>query len=188
MPLTMSEFEKIAGEGGGDVIYSEGGHGVLDAIVKALPPGGGKSMDLVLCIDTTASMKNEMAALKQKLREVLDDLAARFSPLRVGLVFYKDYGSEYITRVSKFSSDMKAVARAINGVQASGGGDTPEAVHEAIYAAATKYDWQAEERLIILIGDAPPHPRPRGDITEKMAQDAPAKSGVRVSTIILPFE
>jgi hypothetical protein len=40
---------------------------------------------------------------------------------------------------------------------AQGGGDWPEALLDAIYAAATKLQWQAPRRVMVLLGDAPGH-------------------------------
>ncbi|MCI5523258.1 MAG: VWA domain-containing protein, partial [Spirochaetia bacterium] len=39
----------------------------------------------------------------------------------------------------------------------------PEAVYEALYSCIEFYDWRkTAEKKIILIGDAQPHPKPRG--------------------------
>jgi hypothetical protein len=67
-----------------------------------------------------------------------------------------------------------------------GGRDIPEAVYEALYDGATKFNWDSESRLIVLIGDAPPHPRARGRITREMVNDAVAERGLKVNAIILP--
>jgi hypothetical protein len=42
-------------------------------------------------------------------------------------------------------------------MSAQGGGDWPEAMLDAIYAAATKLQWQSQRRVMILLGDAPGH-------------------------------
>ena len=39
---------------------------------------------------------------------------------------------------------------------------------------------------MILIGDAPPHPRPRGKITKEMADQAAVERGLKLHAIILP--
>jgi len=39
---------------------------------------------------------------------------------------------------------------------------------------------------VVLVGDAPPHPMPRGSITPEMVQDEAARNGVQIHTIILP--
>jgi hypothetical protein len=59
-------------------------------------------------------------------------------------------------------------------------------VHEALHAAALSFPWAAEERIVILIGDAPPHPRPRGSITKEMVDKAAIEKDLRLNVIILP--
>jgi len=39
---------------------------------------------------------------------------------------------------------------------------------------------------MILIGDAPPHPKPRGKITKEMQEDAAKEKNIKVSAILLP--
>jgi hypothetical protein len=74
----------------------------------------------------------------------------------------------------------------IDSVSVAGGRDLPEAVYEALYGAEISYQWTAPERLIILVGDAPPHPRPRGKVTSDMVFAAAKEKGIKITTIILP--
>jgi Mg-chelatase subunit ChlD len=101
-------------------------------------------------------------------------------------VLYKDYHEEYLTRVIPFTRNFEAVRRNLNNIRVRGGRDIPEAVYEALYDGVTKFSWGAESRLIVLIGDAPPHPRARGRITREMVDNAVAERDIRVNAIILP--
>jgi hypothetical protein len=67
-----------------------------------------------------------------------------------------------------------------------GGGDIPEAVYEALNDGATKFQWEAESRMMILIGDAPPHPKPRGKITKEIAEKSAAERNIKVHAMLLP--
>ena len=67
-----------------------------------------------------------------------------------------------------------------------GGRDIPEAVNEALYEGIHEFDWSADSREIILIGDAPPHPRPRGKVTSQMVSDDAEAIGISINSIILP--
>jgi hypothetical protein len=40
--------------------------------------------------------------------------------------------------------------------------------------------------MIILIGDAPPHPRPRGAVTREQVFEQARERSISVNTIILP--
>jgi hypothetical protein len=86
----------------------------------------------------------------------------------------------------EFQEDLDSAQRLIDRVRVAGGRDLPEAVHEALYRAVYSFDWQAGERMVVLIGDAPPHPRPRGAVTEDMVLSEAETKEVRLHTIILP--
>jgi hypothetical protein len=87
---------------------------------------------------------------------------------------------------------MAVFQKSLNAIRAQGGRDIPEAVNEALYDAITDFPWDIEtptvavKKIIILIGDAPPHPIPRGNITEKMAIDGARESGITINAIVLP--
>jgi Mg-chelatase subunit ChlD len=186
MDSTVREFSEIARESGGEVVYSDGEEDVVDKIAEVIRRERGRSLDLVLALDTTKSMENDVPHLRASLVPLLEEEIAGFSSFRIGMVYYKDYLEDYLTQTVEFQDDLSVVQRAIDGVRVRGGRDLPEAVHEALYAAVTNFPWQAESRLVILIGDAPPHSRPRGSITRGMVYSEAAGRDVTIHTMILP--
>jgi hypothetical protein len=106
--------------------------------------------------------------------------------VRIGFVYYRDYLEEYLYRVSRFETGLDRVQWVLDRIRPAGGRDIPEAVNEALYAALTEFDWLADNRKIIMIGDAPPHPRPRGTVTPEMVEEAADRLNVSVHVIILP--
>jgi Mg-chelatase subunit ChlD len=117
---------------------------------------------------------------------MLEDMINEFQGFRIGMVLYKDYFEEYLNRVIPFTKDMEDVRKSLASIRVSGGRDLPEAVYEALHEAAVQFPWEAEARLVILIGDAPPHPRPRGRITQAMVEQEIAEKMLKVHAIILP--
>jgi Mg-chelatase subunit ChlD len=109
-----------------------------------------------------------------------------FPSFRIGMVLYKDYYDEYLTRVVPFTSDFAKFQRDLNAIRVRGGGDIPEAVYEALYDGATRFTWEADARIMLLIGDAPPHPRPRGRITKAMTDSAVEDRNIKVHAMLLP--
>lgn len=186
MDDTVDSFTEIAGEGKGEVIFSTGEEDVLDRIRGVLAEPKGDTLDLVLALDTTESMKNDIPYLEEHLIPLLKDNTAGYGRFRFGLVFYKDYMEEYLTRVVPFEPSLNTAQRALEGLNVYGGRDIPEAVYEALFDALHEFPWDAENRKIILIGDAPPHPRPRGRITKDMVYEFAESIGVEIYTIILP--
>ena len=120
-----------------------------------------KNADILFVVDATGSMSDEIEYLKSELRDVIgraEDLNNQLS-LRVGAVFYRDEGDEYLTRVSPFSTNLQLTHAFINSQSAEGGGDYEEAVHTALSTAITQMNWSevARARLMFLLLDAPPH-------------------------------
>jgi hypothetical protein len=183
---TVESFSEITSSGGGALIYSTGPGDLVDKIREVLEGEGGRTVDIVICLDTTSSMKNDIDAVRGRLIPMLAETIPAFRTFRIGMVLYKDYFDEYLNQTIPFTGDFGEFQQTLNGIQVSGGRDIPEAVHEALYEAATGFPWEAESRLIILIGDAPPHPRPRGEITGEMVDAEVAGRGIRINAIILP--
>lgn len=186
MKDTVDAFTEIATAGRGEVVFSTGADDVVPKIRKILDEAAGKTVDLVLALDTTSSMKDDIDSVRRMLIPMLKEIISGFDSFRIGMVLYKDYFDEYITRTLRFTEDFSVFQRNLNSIRVSGGRDIPEAVHEALYAAATEFPWAAEERIVILIGDAPPHPRQRGSISKRMVEEAAKEKNLRLNVIILP--
>ena len=78
-------------------------------------------------------------------------------------MLYRDYMEEYLTRTAPFTKDLglvqKRPGRDPNGRMAA---ISRKPSHEALHTGIQKFDWTAQNRVLLLIGDAPPHPKPRG--------------------------
>ncbi|MBW3576670.1 MAG: VWA domain-containing protein [Actinobacteria bacterium] len=125
----------------------------------------GGDLDLVFVIDTTGSMGEDIAAVKQFSTELVDLLSERTASFRVGLVTYKDhpvspYGgsSDYPRRTELgFTDDTSAIKDAINALTVSGGGNFPESVWSGLIEGI-ELPWRpGVKKVIIQLGDAPPH-------------------------------
>jgi len=126
-------------------------------------------LDLMFVTDATGSMGDEITYLQAELTDIISKINKQAPELtiRVGNVFYRDRGDEYVTRDFDFSTDMTKVQADINAQEAGGGGDYEEAVEIALYDAVKKQSWSknAKARIMFVILDAPPHHTP-GNITK----------------------
>ncbi|MDR2028482.1 MAG: VWA domain-containing protein [Treponema sp.] len=186
MKDTVEAFREISAAGKGDLIYSTGAADLVDKIGLILEEERGKILDLVLCLDTTGSMKDDIDAIREQLIPLLERMISGFPRFRIGMVLYKDYYEEYLTRIVPFTGDFEGFRKTLQAIRVGGGRDIPEVVYEALYEAAQKFPWTGESRLIILIGDAPPHPRQRGKVSKEMVDRAVAERSLKVNAIILP--
>jgi len=119
-------------------------------------------IEVVFALDTTGSMGGLIHAAKDKIWSIAASMAqADPAPeIRMGLVAYRDRGDEYVTRVVDLSSDLDSMYAALMDFRASGGGDGPEAVNQALADAVERMSWSGDDnvyRVVFLVGDAPPH-------------------------------
>ncbi|MEZ0372976.1 MAG: VWA domain-containing protein [Candidatus Sericytochromatia bacterium] len=118
--------------------------------------------DLMLVVDTTGSMGDELEYLKKELQNVAQRISSQNSQdltLRLSANFYKDLSDEYVIRPFPFTEDAATVTSQLNKQSASGGGDFPEALDVALADAVDEHKWSstARARLLFLVCDAPAH-------------------------------
>lgn len=193
-PLASEKFKELSDDG---IIYSKGPETIIEDIRDVMNKFTDKeNLDLVFCIDATGSMKNDIDKLKTDLQGLLEEMLGKNPKARVGLLFYRDYGDTFKymdlpVKVFPFTNNLTSFSKNLNSIKILGkeGGDIPEAVYEAMYAASEFYSWRAGvSREVILIGDAEPHPSPRG--TRKYSKEyvtacAEGKS-IKIHSILLP--
>jgi hypothetical protein len=186
IPETFDAFSEIAKRGGGEIIRSSGPDDTIEQIRKVLEAEKGKNLDLVICLDTTNSMRKYINSIRAKLIPMLREMLTNFPSFRIGMVLYRDYRDTYLTRIVPFTDDFSKFQRDLNDIRVGGGGDIPEAVYEALYEGAAGFLWEKEAKVMILIGDAPPHPKPRGKITRDMVDSAVNEKGIKVHAMVMP--
>jgi len=146
----------------------------------------GGNIDMVLVLDTTVSMKDNIGFLQNSLVPLVRNEVEGFTGFRIGLVLYKDYKESFLTRTFPFTENLNALQDTLDHITVSGGRDLPEAVNEGQYAALTEFHWQSPERLVIQVGDAPAHEEARGAITKEMVESEAKRLGVSIYPIRLP--
>lgn len=143
-------------------------------------------VDLVLVLDTTISMKDNLDFVKKKLVPLLKTRTKNYTRFRIGVVFYRDYKESYLTREFAFTTDFSSIEAILRKVKVAGGRDKEEAVNEGIFSAVSNFDWVASDRIIIQIGDALGHKEPKGAITKEMVLDGAMIKNISIYPILLP--
>lgn len=116
-------------------------------------------LDVVLVIDTTHSMQFVIDELRSRLKEFVATLRRLVPTARVGIVVYRDKGDDYVVKWTDLSFNTQKLLDFLSTIQASGGGDWEEAVRDALDTAVHELKWRKQsKKVIILVGDAPPHP------------------------------
>lgn len=156
--------------------FHEGSAGMLNAhiaVVRALKTRDksvrrvltqkGSGLDLCLVVDTTGSMGDDISDAKMKMQQILTSLADKTDDYRVALIDYRDYSErtgrsyDYPARLRMdFTDDDEMIRASINGLDLGHGGDDNETVFSALMMAAGM-DWRSDaQKVIIVMGDAPP--------------------------------
>lgn len=118
-----------------------------------------RGLDLVLMGDLTGSMCNYHSILKRKFSEICSTLFQIIPNLKIGIIFYLDHGSgdPYITKVQKLTANVEELQSFINQTPDGNGGDSDEAVEDALNDAL-EMNWSYNSKhSVVLFGDAGPH-------------------------------
>ena len=145
-----------------------------------------KELDLMLMIDTTGSMSDELTYLQTELENVVNEIntANQILSIRVSVNFYRDEEDEYVIKPYEFTDDIEKAVTQLNAQRTDGGGDYPEAVHKALNNIVQEHDWrESAVKLCFFVLDAPPHSEQEiKDINSTMQKsiEAMAAEGVRL--------
>ena len=140
-----------------------------------------RALDLAFVIDVTGSMGDELRYLTDEFESIVERVEARYPgvDLRFGLVAYRDRGDQFVVRRYDFTRSAQEMRQRLGALEATGGGDYPEAMDEAL-EAALDLDWRtgSAARVAFLVADAPPH-ADRTDRTLDAVREARAR-GLRI--------
>jgi len=144
-------------------------------------------MDVVFLVDTTGSMGDEIAVVKKSLVDMIAEIEGGTPrpDVRFGLVVYRARGDDYVTKLFKLTDDTDAVIKEVKAIEASGGGDEPESVNEALHVTINDMNWDKDvntEKTVFLIGDAPPHLY-ENDFTWQNESKSALKKEIIINTI-----
>ncbi len=167
------QFQKIAEEGDGELLHSIAYWDLSKDLTNLLDEVKDEpKVEIVFAIDATGSMKDDFEELLRSWIPKLKKQVEQFKDISLGLLLYKDYGEDYNdknlpVKIFGFAdvglSPVDQFASWLKNAEIKAGGDRPEAVYEALYACLRYFDWSPNaKKKIVLIGDAEPHPTPRG--------------------------
>lgn len=131
------------------------------------------AVDIVMCIDATASMTSTLDHVKEcalsfhtRLSKVMHDKGKAISQLRLRVIAFRDFGDRADDAIEAtdflvLPEQSAEFDRFVRGLHATGGGDVPESGLEAL-ALAVRSPWERgldrRRHVIVLFTDAPAHP------------------------------
>lgn len=156
----------------------------------AQPAVEGPIIELVFCLDATGSMSGLIATAKEKIWSIVSELSqTQPAPrIKLGMVFYRDRGDAYITKVIPMTLDIDSVYTELLAIQAGGGGDTPESVNQALHEAVSQMNWTRGNNVyktVFLVGDCAPHMDYKNDVKYQVTCKLASEKGITLNTIKL---
>lgn len=184
--LSAGMLANISGQNRLGDILREGGAQISKAFRDGVRRSRRNGLEIVFVFDSTGSMGSVLNAAKDRIARMLAVLQELVPFARVGVITYRDTGphEDYLTRQVQLSRDFYRAINFMQMVSAGGGGDEPEAVYEGLQLAIAEQKWSPSARkLVILIGDAPPHDHGMRKI-EAMARRFRSKHNGQIHAII----
>lgn len=145
-------------------------------------------IQVVFALDCTGSMGGLIQAAKDKIWSIATGMsqAQNHPDISFGFVFYRDRGDDFITKKVQLTNDMDLAYRELMDMRASGGGDAPESVNQALHEAINDFQWDTDEqvfKVVFLVGDAPPHMDYQDDVKYPETCKIAVKKDIIINTI-----
>ena len=149
-------------------------------------------IEIMLVVDVTGSMSDELEFLKNEIADVVNRIAANDTEtiIKLAMLFYRDTDDsvpfEYYDFKDVTDADgLDLQQAALNTQRASGGGDYPEAVDKALEIAVGK-QWStgATTKIIFHVLDAPAHDDNQNKKLLTDSVEKAAELGIRICPII----
>ena len=162
MPLPSAAVTQRAMPGGGLI------SGVPQTFADYIEHLQNTGIDVVFAIDATGSMVWVHRNVRQRMQQLAAYVRNLVPLARFGIIVYRDYSDiDFVTKISQPSFDILKARRFMAEIDAVGGGDYPEAVTQALRDAEGQIAWRpGAQRVVIVIGDAPPHRHETGEAAE----------------------
>ena len=116
------------------------------------------STDILISFDTTGSMAGCIGLVRQRVEETIGRILSTIPDCRMALIAHGDYCDrpEVAMQFLDFTSNPEALVRFVRTAKNTDGGDSDE-FYEKILHDAQSFDWQADNCIFMVIGDAKPH-------------------------------
>jgi len=147
-------------------------------------------VQIVFALDATGSMSGLIDTAKEKIWSIASSFTQsdNNTQVQMGLVFYRDRGDKFVTKIIQISSDLDNLYEKLMSVVADGGGDAPESVNQGLYEAVSKMNWDLDSsvyKTIFLVGDCPPHMNYQDDVKFPQSCQLAKKKGIILNTILM---
>ncbi len=160
-----TKFTKLSAASNGKMKILVNSNMVANEIAASIKQVSVDKSDLLLLIDKTYSMTNDIANVKAGLSQIIDTIK-KYKGVRLAIAFYGDKNVDGMEWYSfrNFETRYEEAQEYLNAVRVTGGGDIPESVYDAFFKSLQQDFWKSTKKCnIIIVGDAPPLEKPLSD-------------------------
>lgn len=172
--VAVSYFDDLSSELHGSNFYAEKAEEVVDNVLKIFSTRLSEGTDIVLLIDKTGSMEDDLEQVRKGLAEI-EDFLSDFDDVNIAVASYGDrnwHGDLWYSS-SDMSNDFSKISTFMDGYTMMSNPDSPESVNDAIVKVVDETFWTpGHKRLLLVIGDAPSH---TGEFSNYSSSDVVAR-------------
>lgn len=153
------QFKQLATATGGKLTVLSKSDEIEEVISALIRKHGDDGLDLMIVMDKTGSMKDDLNQVKEGLKDILRGLSV-YPNSRLAMATYGDkhVDGENWYSFESFDMDHARMGAHIDSITVTGGGDYEESVYDAVHRAMQEGFFRSRSRrMVILIGDAPGH-------------------------------
>lgn len=162
---TTVNFSKLAKATNGETKLLINSKLITTEIANIVRSHATVNADLLILIDKTGSMSDDIENVKNGLDQVVNSIRP-FKNIRLAIALYGDKNADGADWYSfkNFEKDYNSAKEYISNITVTNGGDYPESVYEGFFKSCEQDFWQSDsKKMVVLIGDAPPLEKPLSD-------------------------
>jgi Mg-chelatase subunit ChlD len=164
-----------------NIFPEEDNSGIQNFTLEKDTAGGVNQADIVIVLDVTGSMSNEIADVRDNVIEFADSLVQNGIDVRLGMVTFRDV----VEDIFPLTNNIIGFQQDVSIQQAQDGDDEPENSLEALHSACQMIFRPEANRIFIWITDATYHiaPSPWTNFTVNDVVNELVANAVKVYTI-----
>ncbi|KAL8581692.1 hypothetical protein ACOMHN_043110 [Nucella lapillus] len=117
------------------------------------------SLQVAFSFDTTGSMCGALTEVRGRLSDMLQRLQTDIPAVTTAVVAHGDYQDVYVTKHVDFTNSLADLVDFVHNVGTTEGGDEAEAYEAMLRLVRRDLHWApASQKVLVVIGDAFPHP------------------------------
>lgn len=164
-PQAVRLFVSLADKTGGESYFAKNSKLVAEKIITILDKHLVEKTDVVLLIDKTGSMDDDIVNIKNSVKRIVSELK-KFKNIQLGWAAYgdKNVDGDSWYEMHRLTPDLDNSLASIGSLSVTGGGDMPESVNDAIWKSVDEFNWRPNSRkMMLVLGDATSLEPPKAD-------------------------